>query len=251
MAVNSYEIAHTFRQYFIYSGGFHISPSTGLITVSGSVYLKPMSTTRQNKLPVAFDQVYGNFDCADRGLISLEGAPRHVEFNFSCEKNQLVDLVGAPKTVNGNFVCTENKLKTLEGGPVYVGGKYQCWDNALENLIGSPYYVRTEFVCRDNKLTTLKGAPFYVGRNFICHANPDLKSLENMPNKVGNHIICDYKPDLKLCGLLLCDCPSMGIVNIPNEVKTILYKYKKSGYAGMLPFSTELIKAGYGSNAWL
>ena len=77
----------------------------------------------------------GNFDCRDRQLTSLEGAPSVVSGFFSCGFNRkLTSLEGAPSYVGGDFSCADNELKSLEGAPSEIGTFFNCKNNQLESL---------------------------------------------------------------------------------------------------------------------
>lgn len=109
-------------------------------------------------LPFKFKRIYGNFDCSNNKLTSLENSPEQVA-NFYCDYNNLINLVGSPKIVE-DFYCTNNKLTTLDGAPKNVNGTFSCRLNKITSLKGSPEYVKDAFICSDNKLlTSLDGAP--------------------------------------------------------------------------------------------
>jgi hypothetical protein len=57
----------------------------------------------------------GIFDCANKRLTSLKGAPTTIGSSFSCYFNQLTSLEGVPHTIGGNFYCHGNKLTSLKG----------------------------------------------------------------------------------------------------------------------------------------
>ena len=112
----------------------------------GDVYVKNGSIEHLTNGRFIFTTCYGNFDCSDCDIVSLEGCPAWVK-NFLCSGcNFLKNLKGSPDTVRGSFSCDS------------------C--NSLKNLDGCPKEV-TDFNCADcSILTSLKGAPKVVKGNF-------------------------------------------------------------------------------------
>jgi hypothetical protein len=223
MAVNKQKIEKLLREYFWITGGFSIS-DTGLVSVKGDV----KSQKEFTKMPVSFDRVSGYFGCENAGLKTLVGAPRRVGGNFLCRNNQLKTLVGAPRWVGGEFYCNHNQLEKLEGAPRRVGGSFFCYDNQLK---------------------TLKGAPLLVSDNFVCTHNP-LESLKGLPSTI-TFFRFEYNEKLALGGILTSDIKRIFIDAEPADLTPIIMKYLNTGYSGILPFAAELIRAGYGDNAWL
>jgi hypothetical protein len=224
MAVDKQEIEKLLDEYFWITGGFSIS-DTGLVSVKGDVKLEKNCS----QLPVRFDRVRGYFDCENKELKTLEGAPQWV---------------------SGSFWAGVNQLKNLNGVPQWVGDTFSCVNNQLENLKGAPQWVGGNFWCNDNQLKTLEGAPQWVGGGFDCNTNP-LKSLKGMPLYVGGNFAFEYNETLPLCEIITRKIKDILIFENPPELMPIIMKYRNTGYQGMLPFATELIRAGYGSNAWL
>lgn len=74
----------------------------GSIDVSGSVKF-PEASNFMTELPLTFNRVSGNFDCARLGLTSLKGSPIEVGGDFDCSFNKLDSLEFAPRKVNGIF----------------------------------------------------------------------------------------------------------------------------------------------------
>ncbi len=106
----------------------------GTVNVAGSVSLSDLGL--DERLPVRFGAVGGDFYCHNNWLTSLEGAPVTVGGSFSCAWNRLTSLEGAPSAVGGNFDCSWNKLTSLQGAPSAVGGNFFCSDNRLTSLVG-------------------------------------------------------------------------------------------------------------------
>jgi len=141
-----------------------------------------------------------NFNCSNKKLTSLEGAPSSVGGDFSCSFNQFTSLEGAPASVGGHFDCSNNQLTTLKGTPASVGGNVECFDNNLTSLEGAPSSVGGHFWCFNNHLTSLKGAPASVGGNFNCSHN-QLTSLEDAPASVGGYFYCFNNQLTSLTGI--------------------------------------------------
>jgi hypothetical protein len=242
MAVDKEKILHVFDEHFIYTGEVTISDN-GLVSVSGDVSPRFM----MKKLPVKFDRVDGSFMMSRNNLRTLLGSPRYVGGSFNCYDNELVSLRGAPEYINGNFSCNNNHLTTLVGAPSVVGRNFLCNRNRLETLEGAPQRVGGDFNCSENKLTNLKGSPKWVSGNFYCMFNK-LTTLQDIPPVILRRFECDYSPTLRLCGIILSN---FGSFNIKRDIHHIIHKYQNTGYTGMMPFATALIRAGYGDNAWL
>lgn len=100
--------------------------------------------------PVEIEEITGSFNCILCNLISLEGAPKKVEFDFYCNGNNLTSLKGAPKYVGGDFDCSSNYLKSLAGAPEFVGRNFNCYNNKLTSLEGCPKEVDGLFNIQDN-----------------------------------------------------------------------------------------------------
>jgi hypothetical protein len=188
-------------------------------------------------------KVTGKVTISDTGLVSVTG-----DVTLLAECNELPVSFDQ---VRGHFTCTHKRLKTLVGSPRWVGGCFFCSGNQLEKLEGAPQRVRGgTFDCASNKLTSLAGAPRWVGDIFNCSDN-DLKSLKDMPLHIGSYLIFAYNETLPLCEIITRQIEMVIIHDVPPGLTSIVEKYQNTGYSGILPFATELIRAGYGSNAWL
>jgi len=101
-------------------------------------------------LPLKFNYVDGNFNCARNKLKTLEGSPKTISGYFYCYFNELKSLEGCPQTVSGSFYCSNNKLVSLEGCPQTVGFNFGCEDNKLRDLEHFPevnIYIQDNPVC--------------------------------------------------------------------------------------------------------
>lgn len=142
------------------------------------------------KFKMPFGYWAGDFYCAKKKMVSLEGCPRKVGGGFSCSANNLTSLVGGPEEVGGRFDCSSNKLTSLEGGPVQVGGSFACRYNPLTDLTGGPLSVGGSYHCSDCKLVNLKGAPDKINGDFLCSRN-ELTTLDGAPRIISDIFSCD------------------------------------------------------------
>ena len=78
--------------------------------------------------------VDGAVDLYNKKLEYLPLKFNYVDGNFNCARNKLKTLEGSPKTISGYFYCYFNELKSLEGGLQTVGGHFGCEDNKLRDL---------------------------------------------------------------------------------------------------------------------
>jgi hypothetical protein len=85
-----------------------------------------------------------------------------------------------------------------------------------------------------------------VGLYFSCKNNP-LKSLEGLPTKVGALTWVTWHESLPLLRLL--DLTWFIIVDAPDQVTSIMNKYKGQGRAGSLACAAELSRVGFKGNA--
>ena len=69
--------------------------SDGSIDVDNNVILRGYF----DKLPIKFNIINGDFDCASTLLENLEGSPKEVKGDFECNLNMLKTLKGGPKKV--------------------------------------------------------------------------------------------------------------------------------------------------------
>jgi hypothetical protein len=113
--VNQALIKDLMYSYFNWDSKFTIDDQ-GVVHTQGSVIIRN-APFPNNKLPVKFGVVGGDFDIVDAGLITLENAP---------------DQVG------DTFMCAGNKLTTLMHGPSHVGRWYMASRNPLADLVGFP-----------------------------------------------------------------------------------------------------------------
>lgn len=107
----------------------------GTVDVKHSVYLEN-KRFKDDKLPLKFGSIEGNFYCDNCGLTTLENAPHTVEGIFSCSKNNLTSLKHCPKKIDNGFYCHQNKIFTvdLDDIPNFVGGYFNCYRNPFDKI---------------------------------------------------------------------------------------------------------------------
>lgn len=100
------------------------------IDVFGDVNL---SNKNLNRIPIKFDEIYGNFECNFNNLKDLTNCPRIIHGNFSVYSNQIKDLSIHPEYIQGCFQIGQNKIKEATTFPI-VGNTLQIDSNLLEHL---------------------------------------------------------------------------------------------------------------------
>jgi hypothetical protein len=153
-------------------------------------------------LPLKFNYVDGNFNCARNKLKTLEGCPQTVGGRFNCYFNELKTLEGCPQTVNGDFNCFNNKLESLKGSPQTVGGHFGCEDNKLRDLEHFPevngiIYIKKNTV---NLLvyTFIKNADSFMIEDFVDYEivrNRDTVMLDRLQTFIRDNDL--EMPDLE------------------------------------------------------
>jgi hypothetical protein len=117
-SVDLNEIEALFKAKFKIRGIYKID-NNGFVSIDGACELK--GKIRENKLPIQFTNVTGDFNCMKANLTTLEGVPESVGGSFFCADNQLTSLKGAPNIVGGEFSCHTNPLISLDGIPEKIG----------------------------------------------------------------------------------------------------------------------------------
>jgi hypothetical protein len=130
----------------------------GVVNVVGTVIL----TKRCKQLPVTFGKVTGTFDCQNKSLTSLIGAPRHVGGSFWCQYNKLTSLEGAPDRVGYNFECGRNLITSLEHLPAHVGNKVWVSPTLDMSLLRLCMYKKLDYLDWDPTMATIMRK--YVGQ---------------------------------------------------------------------------------------
>ena len=131
-----------------------------------------LDNAKKTKLSDGTWSVDDDLDISDCHLSTLENLNVSIVYgNFNCTNNKLTSLEGAPRKVKGSFISISNKLTSLIGAPIEIGGFFSCFGNILTSLEGAPLKVKEKFDCSSNKLTSLEGAPKKVGKGFYCYDN--------------------------------------------------------------------------------
>ncbi len=102
--------------------------SDGSIDVDGAVDLLHLNLT---KIPIKFNNVYGNFDCSYNLLTSLENSPKWIRDSFFCIENSLTSLEGCPIS-DMYYYFGDNPLESLNG---FNGIYYRLSCHNRDNLI--------------------------------------------------------------------------------------------------------------------
>ena len=102
------EIIDICKKYHITN--YTINPD-GSIDVDGAVDLLHLNLT---KIPIKFNNVYGNFDCSYNLLTSLENSPKWIRDSFFCIENSLTSLEGCPIS-DMHYYFGNNPLESLDG----------------------------------------------------------------------------------------------------------------------------------------
>lgn len=139
-----------------------------------------------SRLPIQFGVVDGDFNCAHRGLITLEGSPYKVNGTFKCNDNYLTSLKHAPQEVGHGFDCSQNELTSLEHIPEKIGTFLFCTHNKLTTLKGCPQ-VGSSLDCSHNSLTSMVYCPSHIKNILICSYN-SLTSFDGFPEKVDDFL---------------------------------------------------------------
>lgn len=156
---------------------------------------------------INFNICEGHFTIQRLGLTTLRGCPKIVYGNFNCNDNNLTTLDFFPECVgkywmdgtpmlqysdscNGAWIhCSNNNLESLKGIPANYRGSIFADDNNIMTFEGCP-----EIICNisieDNMLTSMKGAPKKVNGRFIISKN-FIKSLNGMPKEISGDIRVD------------------------------------------------------------
>ena len=107
-------------------------------------------------LPIKFNIVTGNFDCAYNNLIYLEGCPISVGGRFYCHFNKLKTLEGTPEIINSDFDCSCNELTSFKGCPKYIGRNFVCYHNHFKSFEGAPEIIRGKWQIGNKKKNSVE-----------------------------------------------------------------------------------------------
>ena len=178
--MNEEDILDKFHEYFVLSSSNRkIDINNGMVTVDGSCFLR----LNLSKLPIKFDTVTGNFNCADQTLTSLDGFPRYVGKSCDISGNRLETLINGPYEVGGSYNCSDNNINSLVGAPLYIGRDFRCVGNYLNSLDGIPKSINGIFTMTVHaetpllKILTVKGIQIF---NFINDQGDYFKFISDL-----------------------------------------------------------------------
>lgn len=109
--------------YKVVYGEWILNTDTGLVDVIGDVHFTAKGY-KFKKIPVAFGEVSGHFDCSYLGLETLKGCPYKVGGDFSCSGNKLTSLKYAPKWIGGRMYPSKNPLESIDWIPEHLGKEF-------------------------------------------------------------------------------------------------------------------------------
>jgi hypothetical protein len=83
-------------------------------------------------IPIKFGIIYGDFNCSNNQLLSLNSSPNKVFGElFTCCNNRLKSLIGGPTEVENHYNCSYNELTSLKGSPKIITGVFHCHGNPI------------------------------------------------------------------------------------------------------------------------
>lgn len=138
-----------FRLYFIRYGK---SPKPlswtpdGRLNVDGEVESAQYEFP-DDKFPISFGIVTGDFNVSSLGLTSLEGCPETVGGTCYIASNKIKDLRGGPKKVNELYMTDLPLLESLEGFPEEIVKVQLTWSSQMPLL----RLLRAKEIVFDNK----------------------------------------------------------------------------------------------------
>jgi hypothetical protein len=111
-----------------------------VVNVFGSVFINKKNLYM---LPIKFNTVVGNFNCANNELTSLRGCPEIVHGYFDCTGNKLKTLEFCPKIIDEDFFSSRNMLKSLNFLPEKSGMTHLAKNQELTNLYKNKFCFLT------------------------------------------------------------------------------------------------------------
>jgi len=135
------------------------------IDVNSSVSLYNYSLS---ELPLKFNMIYGDFNCSNNKLTTLDKFPKYIQGNLNCSFNSISSLSGMP-LVEGSIDFSNNNITSLRGCPEIVKGYLDI---------------------SSNNLRSLKGCSKVIEGNFLCSYNKKLKNLKYLPEQMKD-LKCD------------------------------------------------------------
>ncbi len=155
---NEKKIQSFCSKYFI--SNYEINPD-GSIDVNGDVDIDGQGFS---KIPIKFNKVTGDFDCANNKLTTLENCPVEVNGGFSVDFNELTSLDGGPKYVGKTYSCRWNKLTSLKSIPDTINMSLNCSNNKITTLIDFPKSIRESLYMNYNPISIIDNS-IIVGKS--------------------------------------------------------------------------------------
>jgi hypothetical protein len=226
----THSVGRIFKNRFTFD--FDTTPIT--VNYDGNYSLNPYTDSVTNGL-FQWGEINGSFEVKyNKGITSLEGAPKKVRHDFICRDcSSLESLEGSPQEVGRNYVCSCCRLlKSLKGCPEEVGERFRCEGCAgITTLEGCPKKVGMGFRCMEcTSLKSLKGCPEEIPGTFDCSKCTSLKSLKYGPKKVSGYY-CDGTnieslegaPNIMDEGIFYCkDCVNLkSLKGCPSMLYTL------------------------------
>jgi len=173
-------------------GNYTINPD-GSIDVDGDVNLMRKNLSI---LPLKFNKVTGDFNCAENNLTSTYGFPKTLGASLSCRDNMLTSMKGIPEVILENCDFFNNQLTSLEFSPLRVNGFFSCVKNNIRSLEGAPEYIGTYFLIshNPNMTSTYSGdVDIEVGNKIYINDTNLPKSLIQYTDKYEMLLILKYQ----------------------------------------------------------
>lgn len=180
-----------------------------------------------NKLPIQFNKVQGDFIIDSLNLETLEGSPKIVTGNFSAKYNQLKTLKFSPESCQ-NYIINDNQLESLEGISRNIQGNIICNNNKITSLKGLSV-VKGSLNIENNNLDDID-TTLNINENLFLSSNP-LKNITTWNHQIGGHI--------SLRGLR---------IKLPKVFQDNLSMFKEIGGVYSGSFSNEAMKSLFEKN---
>jgi len=160
----------------------------GTVDVDGDVILSNLEAY-DDKIPVLFNNVSGDFDVSWKGLKTLKGSPKYVGGNFDCSDNLIQSLQFCPETIEGDFICHNNKLlQKIDCFPKSVGKDVNLGYCSIRKLNNLPEEINGDFICWNNLLESDKGAPIVKSGSLLLSDNPFNTTIDFEEPKLNSNL---------------------------------------------------------------
>jgi len=115
-----------------------------VVNVDGYVHLQFKNL---DSIPVKFNEVSDDFNCASNNLSSLKGSPNHVGGFFDCRNNKLRTLEYCPQIIKEDLYCQNNLIETFSFLPKTIGDNFHIGfsgNEKYEKLLNKSVATLTE-----------------------------------------------------------------------------------------------------------